>query len=207
MTNEKHIDDIKEIRSLMERSSRFISLSGLSGVMAGIYALIGAYFANKYFVDTTTNADYIPYFFDMPKYYTFYFVVAGLVLVFSLGTGILLTARRAKQKGQAIWDKVALRMLVNVGFPLVVGGIFCIAMLYHKEEAMIAPTMLIFYGLGLINGSKFTLKDVRVLGVIEVILGLFAAFFIKNGIYFWALGFGVMHIVYGIYMYFKYERD
>ncbi len=207
MTNEKHIDDLKEIRSLMERSSRFISLSGLSGVMAGIYALIGAYFANKHFVETTTNADYIPYFFDMPYYYTYYFVVAGLVLFFSLGTGIILTARRAKMKGQTIWDKVALRMLANVGFPLVVGGIFCIAMLYHKEEAMIASTMLIFYGLGLINASKYTLKDIRMLGVIEVILGILAAFFIKNGIIFWAIGFGIMHICYGIYMYIKYERN
>ncbi len=206
MEKEKHLQDLKEIRSLMEKSSRFISLSGMSGVMAGIYALIGAYFANDYFHSTMQSAEYIPYFFHMPSFYAFYFIVAGLVLFFSLATGIFLTARRAKRKGQKIWDKVALRMLVNVGFPLVVGGIFCIAMLYHREEAMIAPTMLIFYGLGLINGSKFTISDIRILGVVEVILGLIAAFFIRRGIYFWALGFGVMHIVYGIYMWWKYER-
>ncbi len=161
MEKEKHLQDLKEIRSLMEKSSRFISLSGMSGVMAGIYALIGAYFANDYFHSIMQSAEYIPYFFHMPRFYAFYFIVAGLVLFFSLATGIFLTARRAKRKGQKIWDKVALRMLVNVGFPLVVGGVFCIAMLYHREEAMIAPTMLIFYGLGLINGSKFTISFLK----------------------------------------------
>ncbi|MEY2923547.1 MAG: hypothetical protein RLZZ337_87 [Bacteroidota bacterium] len=206
MSNEKHLQDLKEIRSLMEKSSRFISLSGMSGVMAGIYALLGAYFANAHFQATMQSADYIPYFFHMPRFYAFYFIVAALVLLFSLATGIFLTARRAKRKGQTIWDKVALRMLVNVGFPLFVGGVFCFAMLYHRQEMMIAPAMLIFYGLGLINGSKYTITDVRILGIIEVILGLLAAFFVRRGIYFWAIGFGVMHIVYGIYMWWKYER-
>lgn len=205
MSNE-YLDDLKEIRTLMEKSSRFMSLSGLSGIMAGIYALIGAYFANRHFHLTTADTDYIPYFFHMPSYYTYYIVVAVLVLLFSLGTGIILTAFRAQKNGQKIWDKTALRMLIHVGFPLIVGGILCIAMLYHREESLIASTMLIFYGLGLISGSKFTLPDIRILGVIEVILGLFASFLTHNGFIFWAIGFGAMHIVYGIYMWWKYER-
>lgn len=206
MTNEKHLQDIQEIRSIMERSTRFMSLSGLSGIMAGIYALIGAYFAQRHFNEAIEQWNIIPYFFDMWEYYIYYLIDAGLILLFSIGTGIFLTARRAKTNGQKMWNSTARRMLFHVGLPLVVGAIVCVAMLYHREESMIAPVMLIFYGLGLVNGSHFTLSDIKYLGYIEIILGLLSAFFVHNGIFFWALGFGLMHVVYGIYMYIKYEH-
>ncbi|MGE5429024.1 MAG: hypothetical protein ACM3O8_14110, partial [Methylococcaceae bacterium] len=66
--------------------------------------------------------------------------------------------------------------------------------------------MLIFYGLALVNAGKFTLSEVHYLGITEIVLGLMAAVFINWGLLFWALGFGVMHIVYGMMMYYKYER-
>ena len=46
---QNYIQDIAEMRSMMERSSKFLSLSGLAGIMAGIYALSGAYIAYKVF--------------------------------------------------------------------------------------------------------------------------------------------------------------
>ena len=49
MKNETdYLRDIGEIRSLMERSSKFISLSGWAGIFAGIYALAGVYVAINY---------------------------------------------------------------------------------------------------------------------------------------------------------------
>lgn len=41
-SKEEQLQQLSEIRLLMERSSRFISLSGLSGVGAGVSALIGS---------------------------------------------------------------------------------------------------------------------------------------------------------------------
>jgi hypothetical protein len=205
--SKQHLEDLKEIRSLMEHSSKFLSLSGLSGVMAGIYACIGAYLGYDHFMSTAAKNRYIPYFFDMPGYYTYYFGIALGVVVLSLITGFYLTARRAKKRGQKLGDKNALRMLFHIGLPLLVGGIMCIAMLYHREESLIASTMLIFYGLGLVSGSKYTLTHIRILGVLEIILGLFAAFFIYNGLLFWVIGFGVLHIVYGAYMWFTEEKQ
>ena len=212
MENKNHhtLETLSEIRSLMERSSRFISLSGLSGVFAGIYAIIGpsvAYFKLNIDLNNTIDRTYI---FDnqglKTDFLTFAIIDAGLVLGLALITGIYLTTRSAKKNNQNIWDKSAQRLLINILIPLAVGGVFCLALMYHELYALLAPAMLIFYGLALINASKYTLGDVRYLGVCEVILGLVSSFFIGYGLLFWTLGFGVMHIVYGIVMYFKYEK-
>lgn len=212
MENKNHhtLETLSEIRSLMEKSSRFISLSGLSGVFAGIYAIIGAsvaYFKLNIDLNNTIDRTYI---FDnqglKTDFLTFAIIDAGLVLGLALITGIYLTTRSAKKNNQNIWDKSAQRLLINILIPLTVGGVFCLALMYHELYALLAPAMLIFYGLALINASKYTLGDVRYLGVCEVILGLVSSFFIGYGLLFWTLGFGVMHIVYGIVMYFKYEK-
>jgi hypothetical protein len=76
---------------------------------------------------------------------------------------------------------------------------------YHAEGGLIGPTTLIFYGLALLNGSSFVSEELRMLGLLEIGLGLIALFFVGYGLYFWALGFGVFHIGYGWWMYRKYD--
>ena len=44
-TKEKYIEDLKTIRQMMDRSGRFISLSGMAGVIAGCIAILSAYAA------------------------------------------------------------------------------------------------------------------------------------------------------------------
>lgn len=196
---------------MMERSSRFISLSGLSGVFAGIFAIAGAIAAYVYLKMDISNADYYQYALNdrggpNVDFYTFFFTDAILVLIASVTSGFILTRRTAKQKGQSIWDATAKRLLINMLIPLFTGGFFCLILLYHGIVGMVAPAMLIFYGLALINSSKYTLDDVRYLGVLEIILGLIACIYIGYGLLFWAIGFGLLHIIYGIVMYYKYER-
>jgi len=198
MSNEKHIEDLKEIRSLMEKSTRFLSLSGWSGIMAGVYALIGAYFAHDY----ASSEHFIANPNDQ-----FRFLFIGLnVMAAALITGFILTSQKAKKNNQTIFNKTALRMLAHIGFPMVVGFFVWLAFALQGGEQYMAAMFLIFYGLGLINGSKYTLNDIRVLGVANVILGIFALFFTQYGLYFWAAGFGLGHIVYGAYMWLRYER-
>jgi hypothetical protein len=207
-SKEQHLESLTEIRSLMRESSKFISLSGLSGVSAGITALVGAYFAHNYMNSPhNTIPDYegnsVRYVSDFTKFFLW---DAGLVLLVATGLAIFFTTRKAKREGLAVWDDTAKRLLVNLLLPLIAGGLFCLIMLYHGVVIMIAPATLIFYGLALINASKYTLGEIRWLGLTEIALGLLAAMFPRNGLLFWALGFGVMHIIYGTYMYFKYER-
>lgn len=203
-TTNDHLKDLKEIRSLMERSSRFISLSGLSGVFAGLFALIGAA-AAYWYLDlnlTRQNFSYVSH----KNFYNFFFVDALAVMICALASGIFFTVRQSKRKGQKIWDKTSQRLLINMAIPLGTGGFFSLVLLYYDIPFLIAPAMLIFYGLACLNASKFTLDDIRYLAYMEIFLGMLSCLFIGYGLLFWALGFGVMHIVYGTLMYFKYEK-
>ena len=209
---ENHLQTLSEIRSLMERSSRFISLSGLSGVFAGVFALIGAsaaYFylgiglfsEEPYYVGALERDGSLNWYFIR-----FFLIDAVSVLVLSLFFGIYFTTRKAKKQGLKIWDSTSIRLTYNLFIPLATGGIFCLMLLYHGHFEMVAPTTLIFYGLALLNASKYTLNDIRYLGISEILLGLIASFWVSYALLFWSIGFGVLHIFYGMIMYFKYER-
>jgi hypothetical protein len=204
---EKEIqNELASIRNLMERSSKFISLSGLSGVLAGIYALIAAGLAYSIVytrgsrIYTTLNLHTDP----VPLYNLV--AIAALTLLLSVVTGVVLSVNKAKRKGQPIWGTTSRSLLFHTAIPLVTGGLLIIVFLFRGYYGIVASTSLIFYGLSLVSASNFTFTDVRYLGLCEIILGLIAACLPGYGLLFWAIGFGVLHIVYGSMMYFKYDR-
>ena len=197
-------DDIASIRSLMERSSKFISLSGLSGILAGVYALTGAAVAFC-LIREPLNYQQIP-FLHLLGLLPYLMGIALVVLIASIATGVLLTYRKAKKKGQPIWGKTSRDLLFNMSVPLVTGGLLILIFLYRGYFGIVAPTSLIFYGLALMAAGNFTFSDVRVLGISEIILGLITACLPGYGLLLWEIGFGVFHIVYGWVMYIKYDR-
>ena len=210
MENEKYLQDLSEIKNMMKRSSRFISLSGLAGVFAGCYAIIGAVIAKMLLAE---NASVYNETYDSvatgninSDLTSELFLVAAAVLILAIGTAIFLTTRKARKNDQKIWDSTSKRLVINFFAPLVAGGVFCLVLLQYGLIGLIAPSMLIFYGLALIHASKYTFDDLKGLGYANVILGLIATQFIGYGLYFWAIGFGLFHIVYGIWMYNKYDR-
>lgn len=208
---QEQLDTLREIRSLMERSSRFLSLSGLTGVFAGIAAISGIVVAYLYLGLSAFEPEYYKYAVaengePNAAFYTFLLADVIIVLIFSLLAAIILTIKKAKQEGQSIWDATAKRLLINLMLPLVVGTFFCLALLYHHQIAFIAPATLIFYGMALLHASKYTITDIRYLGLFQIITGLIASVFIEYGLLFWAFGFGLLHIVYGITMYIKYDK-
>lgn len=204
MNNQAYLEDLKMIKEMMSRSTRFISLSGLSGVFAGSFALIGAFLACK---TVYSNQDYLQFRKAVitSETLTTLLVIATGTLVLSLVAGILLSRRKAKKNMVKPWNSQAKRMLINLFIPLFAGGILSLIFLFKGYIGMVAPLTLIFYGLGLVNASKYTLTEIRSLGIAEIILGLLAAQFIGYGLIFWALGFGILHIVYGIIMHLKYK--
>lgn len=206
MESKNYHEDLSHIRKMMEQSSRFISLSGLSGVFAGLSALIGAIYV--YFLFEKNNINY----FDGDRnvfsrdLVMQLFWVGIVILILAIGSGYFFTARKSKKHNLKIWDKTTKRLLVNFAVPLFTGGVFCLAMLNHNMFVLIAPATLIFYGLALVNAAKFTLTDVQYLGYFQIVLGLLSLFFLGWGLVFWAIGFGILHIVYGIVMYKKYDK-
>jgi hypothetical protein len=203
------LQDIKDIRRIMERSSRFISLSGLSGIAAGIFALVGTYVAYR-----ILDNYYGPYnsrgFFsgdDFSKLKIKLLVVAIITFGLAFISSFYLTWRKAKKAGQPIWGLTSKRLAWNMIVPLVTGGLFILGMLRYNEWLFVSASCLIFYGLALVNASKYTFTDIRYLGYCEIILGLVNMLMPGYGLWFWAVGFGVLHIVYGISMWWKYERE
>ncbi|MEL0456929.1 hypothetical protein WJN01_11880 [Flavobacteriaceae bacterium SZ-1-7] len=202
MESKDYLKDISEIKNLMNKSSRFISLSGLSGILAGIYALIGAAIA-YYIVDNSIRG----YLILDGKIFAICMFILALIAFFSIVTGIYLTTRKAKKNGEKIWDSSSKRLLVSFLIPLVTGGIYILIILNQGRYGHTAALMLIFYGLALVNASKYSIGDIKYLGLTDIILGLICAFLPSYGFWFWVLGFGFMHIVYGTWMHFKYDRN
>lgn len=191
---------------MMNKSSRFISLSGLSGILAGIYSLIGAFLAYQIIYSKEYSFGTYRNLIVTEDSMIQLFSIAFGVIVFSLITGIILSTKKAKGQGEKIWDASSKRLLINFMIPLATGGIFILFLIEKEIYGYVAPLTLIFYGLACVNASKYTLGDVRYLGVTLLILGLISAYFIGFGLLFWALGFGLCHLFYGSVMYFKYER-
>jgi predicted lysophospholipase L1 biosynthesis ABC-type transport system permease subunit len=205
-----NIEDLKHIRNLMERSSKFLTLSGFSGIAAGIIALAGAAVAwfcifrqgaVKYdeYMRVLGGGSTIDLRLQMA-------VLAALTLVCAVGAAWYFSLRKAKRTGTKLWTSVARRTLYHFLIPLCAGGVFCIALVIHNNINLIGSAMLIFYGLALVNSAKFTIDELHFLGLSEIALGILAGFFLNYGLLFWAIGFGVLHIIYGIHMHYKYDR-
>lgn len=202
-----YIRDITEIRSMMERSSKFLSLAGWSGILAGIYALAGAYIA--YSVFDFNPADLVhsnapPGSLSSSLWKV---VILGLIiLILAIGTAVYLSYKKANKKGENLWNPTTRRLLIHMAVPLIAGGLLILILISKGLIGLVAPLTLLFYGLALYNISKFTFEEVKTLGLIEIGLGLISSYFIGYGLLFWALGFGLAHVLYGIFIHYRYER-
>ncbi len=201
-TTENYLAEIKEIRKMMEDSSRFLSLSGLSGILIGIIALIGAYIAGQYIYAEPEVIAVIALYGSISLSII---IIALVVLLVSLFTVVFLTYRRAKKAGKKIWNKGSKLMLLNLVIPLATGGILILIFTLNEYYEIISPFCLVFYGLALVNAAKFTRQEIFYMGLLEISLGILAALFPSLGLLLWAVGFGVIHIIYGTLMYFRYE--
>ena len=195
-----YIKDIADIRTMMERSSKFLSLSGWAGIMAGMYALAGTFIAYNvygfYPVDifyVTSNLQQI-------------IIVALIVLALALSTAIVLSRIKARGLEEKIWTATSRRLVTHMAFPLVSGGVLILIIITKGLIGLIAPLSLLFYGLALVNASKYTIDDVKILGFVQIGLGLLSTYYIDYSILLWAIGFGIAHIIYGFYMYIRYEK-
>lgn len=213
MDTKQQLEHLAEMRALMERSTRFLSLSGLSGVWAGLCALAGVAVVYAYLdMSPISDGSKLDYYIEAIStmrwglHYEILFVLIALsVLATALAGGVFFTTRKARQRGEKIWDASSRRLLWAMAVPLLTGGVFCLSLLENGYISLLAPCTLIFYGLALVAGSKYTLRDVGNLGYFEIALGLLGVYNPGYGLELWAVGFGVLHIAYGLFMYFKYD--
>lgn len=202
MENKKYLQDLQDIKQIMQKSTQFLSLSGLSGVLAGVYALVGAYVVHLLLKNHYLYNQYV-----ILESRTFKAIlgVAFVVLLLSVITAYILSSRKAKKKGETLINATSKRAFLNFAIPMLTGGVLILLLLRNQYYGLLAPMTLIFYGLSCVNVSKYTFRDVRYLGITEIILGLLAVEFSGYGLEFWTIGFGICHLLYGSIMYFKYE--
>jgi len=203
-------EDIQAIREIMERSSKFLSLSGLAGVFAGVCALIGAAVA-WFFIFNSGQVQYHEYIqsagSSLNSGIGFYLALdALLVLVFALLGALYFSYRKSRKAGQQFWTNSTRRLLFHLMLPLVSGGIIIIILIFRNKLDLVFPSMLVYYGLALVNAGKFTFGEIHYLGLTQIVLGILAAVFINYGLLLWTIGFGLMHIIYGTVMYYRHER-
>ena len=202
----KHnLDALRDIKKIMERSSRFISLSGLSGIIVGICAIIGAIVANlritNYYLNEYLSGSACPSCLKREL-----IIIAAIVLVVAFVTATLFTFFKSKKQGVPIWGTAAKRLLWNTIVPMIAGAFMLWRMMELGQYELIASGSLIFYGLALVNGSKYTMGEVKLLGYAEILLGIINLWLVRKGLVMWAVGFGAFHIIYGAAMWWKYDR-
>jgi hypothetical protein len=202
------LEDLQHIKNMMERSSRFISLSGLSGVAAGICALAGAWAASKKINCWIKGDCELSHLMQNGgiNLMNELLWIATLTFIAAFISAFIFTWIRSKKDKQPMWGHSSKRLLINTAIPLLTGAIFLFRMLQMGEYNLIAPGCLIFYGLALVNAGKYTVGEVRYLGLGMIVLGIMNCWYVGYGLYFWAMGFGILHILYGIVMWYKYER-
>jgi hypothetical protein len=191
---------------MMQRSSRFVSLSGLSGISAGICALIGAALATRYMGPDSIPVNQINTLPDLIGHPLF--LLAVLLLIAATTSAYFFTWMKTRKTREQVWNMASRKLLIHILTPLIAGGILILWMILHQIIIGIAATSLIFYGLALINGGKFTLSEITYLGYAELIIGLISLWLpVGMGFYAWIVGFGFLHILYGFIMWWKYERN
>ena len=213
----QHLDHIHDIRQLMQKSSRFISLSGLSGIAAGLCALVAAWVArqtiNTYSVNSTEWQGPVREYGGYRSIQSYsgleyrLLLIAGITFVMAFLLAFIFTWLRSRKTGVPIWGFMARKVMIAVIVPMLAGGLLIWRMMDYGTYGLIAPACLLFYGLGLINASKFTFTEIRYLGYGQLVLGAINLWLPGYGLYFWAIGFGMLHIIYGFIMWWRNERQ
>ena len=192
----KQIEDIKAIREMMEKSSKFTSINGLSLIFAGVFAVAGGWYARN--LQRIHNYDAEALILPLLG-------VALVILMLAMSTISIFSYRKATKNNQPLFSSTTKRAVYNLFIPLVAGGLFSLLLLLRGDVAIVAPLTLIFYGLSLVNASKFTFSEIHILGILQVVIGLLATVFLYNGMVFWIIGFGFLHIIFGVIIYLKYD--
>ena len=204
MTNSKDaMKTLHDIKNIMEKSTKFSSISGLSFISAGTIALTCAFIVSKSLNVNILDKNLYNYISDSQK---FQLIEIGFItLILAVLVALYFTYTKAKKNKVSLLKGSGLGLALHFGTPLAIGGVTTLTMLYYQHAVFVAPLLLIFYGLGIVSGSKFTHPELIYLGWIELILGCLGLFYLGHGLVIWSLGFGVAHILWGIYFYIKHD--
>jgi len=208
MEHQKHLENLSELKSILSKNTRFLSFSGLSGVIAGITALAGEYlFYNLYLATFSSSSNYadVRNLADMKLFYSALLIALSIIGI-SVIVGVILARKKIRMQGSTVNRDLLKNTLIHILVPILVGGAICFVASFTDHFIYIPAFLLIFYGLGLFNGSRFSFDDLKIVGLVFMGLGLITYAYPNLSMWTWGLGFGVGHILYGLRVYFVHDR-
>jgi hypothetical protein len=201
MNDATALEELKVIRSLMERPVKYSTQSGLAGILAGTIALAGM------FADMYISGHYEPV-----TAVTLCFFVWGGVLGLSLLAVVGLTRLREIRQNMPLWSAVKTRILLAILPPALAGIGLTLAIVFRwymdigpNEWGLIPPIWMLFYGVACWQVGEFSVKELRWMGAAFLLAGLVTATCLQVYPYL-TLGvtFGGFHIVYGVIVRLRY---
>lgn len=175
------IENIRFIRETMERSGAFTAVPGWGGVIIGATALLAAYAASRQ---------------ATPQGWLETWMIEVLVALVIAGWT---THRKARAANISLFSGPGRKFAISLSPPLLAGALLTVE-LYNRGHVVVLPGMwLLLYGAGVVTGGAFSVKVVPVMGMCFMLAGAIALFSPAawgNGMM--ALGFGGLHILFGI---------
>lgn len=202
MNNKNYLEDISQIKNLMAESSKFLVFTtGLSGFFSGLFAILGMIYIYVLADGDVNDIEQLTV-----NYRSTVAVVLIIILALSTLVTVIFTRRNAKSQGQNPWNPIAKKMVFNFYTVGVLGAVYLLILFFQEKYDTIVELMLVFYGMALLNGSKYTFDQVKLLAYIQIALGLACSFFDSYDFWFWVAGFGLVNLIYGGIMYFGYGK-
>jgi len=190
----------------MERHSSFFSLSGFTGILIGIVGCIAIFL-----VDTMTHGYGINFdgFSQLPILFLEIGIMVIGILTIVLSLFILWKRGRnkAKKNKQGLWNAFAKKQRINLLLLLLVFLVILILIGSKGYYRLITPLLLSFYGLLLLNLSRFQSKSLLFLGLATLILGIVSYVSYTDKIFLLALGVGIFPIIYGLLTFNKSKKQ
>lgn len=180
-------ENLRVIRALMERSTKYSTFSGVSGVVAGLASIVGC-------IVTRSLGP------DPARFPAAFLVIWTAVIIVAVGADFVLMKRRAARVGKHVISRLGKQMVMASAPGLGAGAVLTLYMLQHNMLGDIYPFWMLAYGIAVAATGLFSQREVSILGAAFLITGAATLFAPGIGLEMMAATFGGFHIVYGLAM-------
>jgi hypothetical protein len=179
----KAADDLRFIRSAMERSATFTAVPGRGGALMGTLGLAGCAIAAAQSAPERWLAVWL----------------GTAAVAFTIGVWTM--RRKALDAGIPVTGASAQRFALSLAAPLAAGAALTAALWAYGVWDLMPSVWLLLYGTGVLTGGMLSVAPLRLLGVCFMALGIIALLTPPSWGNAWlGLGFGVLQIGFGLYV-------
>lgn len=181
-------ENLRVIRELMERSTKYSTFSGPSGILAGAASIVGCVVTHS-LATRPPGSDS----FRIP-----FLITWSMVILFAIGADFLLMKRRAARVGKRIVSRLGKQMVFAAGPGLGTGVLLTLYLLQHNMLTNVYPFWMLSYGIAVCAVGQFSQREVKALGVAFLLAGTLTLLMPGWGLPLMALSFGGFHIIYAL---------